>query len=134
MIYNTRPGFGTMTLRNTNMVTMSSHVVMVRCIFHEKRSGKKQEHDHLCNYEKHWIVNISFIFNIFKDFSSGSVWELYLRSVISLIALFCNFMSMCVIKPRSKMLLLKSGAISELCMILRGYFGRKCLYMRCGLI
>ena len=90
---------------------------------------KKQEHDHLCNYEKnfrHWIVNISFIFSIFKEFSSGSVWELYLLSVIILIALFCNFMSLCVLKPHSKMLLLKCGAISELYMILRVYFGRKC--------
>ena len=38
-------------------------------------------------------MNISFIFRIFKDFSSGSVWELYLLSVMILIALFCNFMS-----------------------------------------
>ena len=71
-------------------------------------------------------MNISFIFNIFKDFSSGSVWELYLPSVMILIALFCNFMSLCVLKPHSKMLLLKCGAISELYMILRVYFGRQC--------
>ena len=32
----------------------------------------------------------------------------------------------CVLKPHSKMLLLKCGAISELYMILRVYFGRKC--------
>ena len=44
-------------------------------------------------------MNISFIFSIFKDFSSGSVWELYLLSVMILIALFCNFMSLCVLKP-----------------------------------
>ena len=37
---------------------------------------------------RHWIVNISFIFSIFKDFSSGSVWELYLLSVMILVALF----------------------------------------------
>ena len=71
-------------------------------------------------------MNISFILNIFKDFSSGSVWELYLPSVMILIALFCNFMSLCVLKPHSKMLLLKCGAISELYMILRVYFGRQC--------
>ena len=71
-------------------------------------------------------MNISFIFNIFRDFSSGSVWELYLLSVMILIALFCNLMSLCVLKPHSKMLLLKCGAISELYMILRVYFGRKC--------
>ena len=53
-------------------------------------------------------MNISFIFSIFKDFSSGSVWELYLLSVMILIALFCNFMSLCVLKPHSRMLLLKS--------------------------
>ena len=71
-------------------------------------------------------MNISFIFSIFKDFSSGSVWELYLLSVMILIALFCNCMSLCVLKPHSRMLLLKCGAISELYMILRVYFGRKC--------
>ena len=52
MIPNTFPGFGSMTVRNTNMVTMSSFVVMMQCIFHEKRSDKNQEHDHLSNYEK----------------------------------------------------------------------------------
>ena len=51
MIPNTFPGFGSMTVRNTNMVTMSSFVVMIQCIFHEKRS-EKLEHDHLCNYER----------------------------------------------------------------------------------
>ena len=71
-------------------------------------------------------MNISFIFSIFKDFSSGSVWELYLLSVMIIIAIFCNFMSLCVLKPHSKMLLLKCGGISELYMILRVYFGRKC--------
>ena len=51
MIPNTFPGFGSMTVRNTNLVTTSSFVVMIQCIFHEKPS-EKQEHDHLCNYEK----------------------------------------------------------------------------------
>ena len=46
-----------------------------------------------------------------------------------LIALFCNLMSLCVLKPHSKMLLLKCGAISELYMILRVYFGRKCFIL-----
>ena len=49
MTPNTFTGFGSMTVQNTNMVTMS--IVMMRCIFHEKRSEKK-EYDHLCNYEK----------------------------------------------------------------------------------
>ena len=71
-------------------------------------------------------MHISFIFKIFKDLSSGSVGELYLLSVMILIALFCNFMSICVLKPHSKMLLLKCVAIIELYMILRMYFGRKC--------
>ena len=31
-----------------------------------------------------------------------------------LIALFCNLMSLCVLKPHSKIVLLKCGAISEL--------------------
>ena len=44
-------------------------------------------------------MNISFNFSIFKEFSSGSVWELYLLSVMILVALFCNFMSLCVLKP-----------------------------------
>ena len=66
-------------------------------------------------------MNISFIFNILRDFSSGSVWELYLLSVMILIALFCNLMSLCVLKPHSKMLLLKCGAISELYMLFRVY-------------
>ena len=38
VIPNTFSGFGSMTVRNTNMVTMSSFVVMVQCMFHEKRS------------------------------------------------------------------------------------------------
>ena len=44
MIPNTFPGFGSMTVRNTNMVTMSSFVVMIdlQCIFHEKRSEKNR--------------------------------------------------------------------------------------------
>ncbi len=97
--------------------------------FPRKTIRKKQEHDHLCNYEKnfrHWIVNISFIFSIIKDFSSGSAWDcIYYISNDSNCS-FCNFMSLCVLKPHSKMLLLKCGAISELYMILRVYFGRKC--------
>ena len=52
MISNTFSGFGSMTVRNTNIVTMSSFIVMIQCMFHEKRSEEKQEHDHLCNYEK----------------------------------------------------------------------------------
>ena len=42
MIPNTFPGFGSMTVRNTNMVTMSSFVVMIQSIFHEKRSEKNR--------------------------------------------------------------------------------------------
>ena len=38
MIPNTFSGFGSMTVRNTNMVTMSSFVVM----FHEKRSEENR--------------------------------------------------------------------------------------------
>ena len=52
MIPNTFSGFGSMTVRNTNIVTMSSFVVMIQCMFYEKTIGRKQEHDHLCNYEK----------------------------------------------------------------------------------
>ena len=129
VIPNTFSGFGSMTVRNTNMVTMSSFVVMIQCIFHEKRSKENRNtiiYVIMKKTFKHWIVNIPFIFNIFKDFSSGSVWELYLLSVMILIALFCNLMSLCVLKPHSKMLLLKCGAISELYMISRVYFGRKC--------
>ena len=42
MITNTFPGFGSMVVRNTNVVTMSSLVVMTQCIFHEKRSGENR--------------------------------------------------------------------------------------------
>ena len=95
MIPNTFSGFGSMTVRNTNMVTMSSFVVMIQCILHERRSGKKQEHDHLCNYEKYFKHCMDseyiIIFNIFKDFCSGSIWEFYLLSVMILIAIFYNF-------------------------------------------
>ena len=118
-----------MTVRNTNIVTMSSFVVMIQCMFHEKRSEENRNtiiYVIMKKNFKHWIVNISFIFNILRDFSSGSVWELYLLSVMILIVLFCNLMSLCVLKPHSKMLLLKCGAISELYMIFRVYFGRKC--------
>ena len=37
MISNTFSGFGSMTVRNTNIVTMSSFIVMIQCMFHEKR-------------------------------------------------------------------------------------------------
>ena len=95
--------------------------------FPRQTIGKNQEHDNLCNLKtnfKRWIVNISFIFNIFKDFSRDSVWELHLLSVMILVALFCNCMSLCELKPHSKMLLLKCCAIRELYMILRVYFGK----------
>ena len=75
MISNTFSGFGSMTVRNTNIVTMSSFVVMIQCMFHEKRSEENRNtiiYVIMKNF-KHWIVNISFIFNIFRDFSSGSV-------------------------------------------------------------
>ena len=121
MIPNTFFGFGNMTVRNTNIVTMSSFVVMIQCMFHEKRS---EENRNTIIYEI--MKQIHLFFNILRDFSSGSVWELYLLSVMILIALFCNLMSLCVLKPHSKMLLLKCGAISELYMIFRVYFGRKC--------
>ena len=54
MIPNTFPGFGSMTVRNTNMVTMSSFVVMIDPTMHfpRKTIRKNQEHDHLCNSEK----------------------------------------------------------------------------------
>ena len=42
MIPNTFPGFGSMTVRNINMVTMSSFVVRIQCILNEKRSGKNR--------------------------------------------------------------------------------------------
>ena len=96
VISNTFPGFGSMTVRNTNMVTMPSFVVMTQCIFHEKRSEKNRNTIIYVIMKKRQVVNISFLFNIFKDFSSGSVWELYLLSVMILIALFCNLMSLCV--------------------------------------
>ena len=100
MIPNTFSGFGSMTVRNTNIVTMSSFVVMIQCMFHEKRS---EENRNTIIYVimknvKHWIVNISFIFNMLSDFSSGSVWELYLLSVMILIALFCNLIESMRIK------------------------------------
>ena len=40
VIYNTFPGFGSMTVRNKNMMTMPSFVVIINCIFQEKRPGK----------------------------------------------------------------------------------------------
>ena len=43
MIPNTFPGFGSMTVRNTNVVTMSSFIVMIQCIFREKRSEKNRK-------------------------------------------------------------------------------------------
>ena len=42
MISNTFSGFGCMTVRNTNIVTMSSFVVMIQCMFHEKRSEENR--------------------------------------------------------------------------------------------
>ena len=42
MIPNTFSGFGSMTVRNTNMVTMSSFVIMIQCMFHEKRSEENR--------------------------------------------------------------------------------------------
>ena len=43
---------------------------------------------------REYIFFFFFFFYIFKDFSSGSVWELNLLSVMRLIALFCNVMSL----------------------------------------
>ena len=42
MIPNTFSGFGSMTVRNTNIVTMSSFVVVIQCMFHEKRSEENR--------------------------------------------------------------------------------------------
>ena len=42
MISNTFSGFGSMTVRNTNIVTISSFVVMIQCMFHEKRSEENR--------------------------------------------------------------------------------------------
>ena len=42
MISNTFSGFGSMTVRNTNIVTMSSFIVMMQCMFHEKRSEENR--------------------------------------------------------------------------------------------
>ena len=42
MISNTFSGFGNMTVRNTNIVTMSSFIVMIQCMFHEKRSEENR--------------------------------------------------------------------------------------------
>ena len=42
MISNTFSGFGSMTVRNTNIVTMSSFIVMIQCMFHEKRSEENR--------------------------------------------------------------------------------------------
>ena len=41
VISNTFCGFGSMTVRNTNIVTMSSFVVMIQCMFHEKVAMNK---------------------------------------------------------------------------------------------
>ena len=51
---------------------------------------------------------------------------MYLLSVTIEIALCCNFMSLCVLKPHSKIVILTCCAISELYMILIVNFGRKC--------
>ena len=42
MISNTFSGFGSMTVRNTNIVTMSSFIVMIQCMCHEKRSEENR--------------------------------------------------------------------------------------------
>ena len=42
VIYVTFPGFSSMTVRNTNIVATSSFVVMIQCIFHEKRSEENR--------------------------------------------------------------------------------------------
>ena len=42
MISNKFSGFGSMTVRNTNIVTMSSFIVMIQCMFHEKRSEENR--------------------------------------------------------------------------------------------
>ena len=68
MISNTFSGFGSMTVRNTNIVTMSSFIVMIQCMFHEKRS---EENRNTIIYVI--MKKTSSIFNIFRDFSSGSV-------------------------------------------------------------
>ena len=34
--------YSMMTVRNTNIVTMSSFVVMIQCMFHEKRSEENR--------------------------------------------------------------------------------------------
>ena len=62
VIPNTFPGFGSMTVLNTNTVTMSSFVVMIQCIFHEKRSGKLTNTIIYVIRKKikHWIVVIQY--------------------------------------------------------------------------
>ena len=42
MIPNTFSGFGSMTVRNTNIVTISSFVDMIQCMFHEKKSEENR--------------------------------------------------------------------------------------------
>ena len=56
MIPITFPGFGNMTVRNTNMGAMSSFVVMIRVHFPRKTIRKKEQHDHLCNYENNSAI------------------------------------------------------------------------------
>ena len=61
MISNTFSGFGSMTVRNTNIVTMSSFIVMTQCMFHEKRSEENRNtiiYVIMKKNFKHWIVNI----------------------------------------------------------------------------
>ena len=50
MISNTFPGFGSMTVRNTNMMTMPSFVVMINN-FPRKTTGKNRN-TIICQYEK----------------------------------------------------------------------------------
>ena len=50
MIPNTFSGFGSMTVRNTNIVTMSSFVVMIQCMFHEIVT----HFTYICNQSSVW--------------------------------------------------------------------------------
>ena len=52
MIPNTFSGFGSMTVRNTNMVTMSCFVVMIQCMFHEKRDSECADYTELSNCQE----------------------------------------------------------------------------------
>ena len=56
MIPNTFSGFSSMTVRNTNMVTMSSFVVMIQCMFHEKRDSKCADYTELSNCQEATLI------------------------------------------------------------------------------